>query len=163
MTYAPTKKTIVFSDDVKKNPRFGEVMEVIKACGDIAFKAWLINQAPIIAQAVTETQDISDDKRSDLKAISANLSELVGRTSTVDDGVIHNCKTLFNNEPEWQVISLLAKVTGFLLNIQKFEKQLSAIDQDIENGVMARQLAGPLTRDGNPPSYTPRSRQPKSR
>ena len=163
MTYAPTKKTIVFTDDVKNDPHFVEVMEVVKACADTAFKAWLIKQTPIIAKDVAESQDISDDKKADLKAISANLSELVGRTAPIDDGVIHDCKALFSNEPAWQVVSLLAKITGFLLNVQRFEKQLAAIDRDIESGVMARQIAGPLTRDGSPPSYIPRSRQTNGR
>ena len=155
MNYAPTKKKIVFSDEIKAHRSFGSVMEVIKACGDPDFKSWLINQAPMI---LNSTNDAGESERNDLNAVASNLTELVGRQAQIEPDVIHACQNIFASDIKWEVTSLLAKVTGFLLSVQRFEKQIALIERDIESGVAAAQ-ARPLTRDGQAPSYTPRSRQ----
>lgn len=164
MNYAPSKKKIVFSDELKTHPNFPDVMEAIKACGDHSFKSWLIHQASLIASNMPTHTEIDQSNQAALIATADNLTELVGRQSQVDDGVIYNCKAMLEGEPRWEVISLLAKVTGFLLSIQRFEKQIALIERDIERGVVVTAAQSrPLTRDGSAPSYTPRSRQANTR
>lgn len=161
MSYVPLKKEIVFSDDVKNHPRYGTVMELIKALGDDTFKTWLLEHTASHsenAQVASSGNGEISPADNDLQTIGEILSNLVSRRTNVDEGVIFNCMSVFTPNPDLEAIALLRNVMGFLLSMQRFERMIIKIDNDIDAGKIPKQPAH-LTRDGNAPSYLPRSMQ----
>lgn len=162
MSYVPLKKEIVFSPEVKNHPRYSVIMEVIKALGDDTFKQWLFEHIAShsldVNDATTATGEVSASN-SDLQAIGEILDKLVSRRTSVDEGVVFNCMSVFSPNPDYEAISLLRGVVGFLLNMQTFERTIIGIDADIDKGKVPLKPKH-LTRDGAAPSYIPRSMQP---
>lgn len=161
MSYVPLKKEIVFSDDVKNHPRYAVIMELIKALGDDTFKTWLLEHVASHSEHTQVACNNSNEPSSadnDLQAIGEILSKLVSRRTSVDEGVIFNCMSVFTPSPDLEAITLLRNVMGFLLNMQGFERMIIKIDNDIEAGRISKKPAH-LTRDGAAPSYLPRSMQ----
>lgn len=151
MTYNPLKKEIVFDETIISNPHYQVVMKIVKACGDKCFKKWLIEH---IKHSIKEG---STDQIDNLTAVGNILNEIIGREIPVNQDFIYSCQLIFTSNPHYQMVSLLRDVLGFLLTVQKFERQILAINQKIENGESVKPIY--LTRDGNAPTYIPRSRQ----
>lgn len=159
MTYVPLKKQINFTDHAQDHPSYRAVMQVLKACGDIGFKAWLIDHIKTTTCDSVHVDDISSDwgsAHSELVALGVLLDGLVSREAYVEIGVIESCKKLFVPTPDLPAIILLRHIAGFLLNMQMFERKIIEIDTDFDNGVMPARI---LTRDGGDASYIPRSRE----
>lgn len=161
MSYTPLKKEIVFSDEVKRDPNYSSVMEVIKSLGDPLFKQWLIECIYSTIELPQNSANLDNDTLTayaDLKAIGVILEGLVSREVVVDEYVVESCKQAFSPVPNPPVIKLLKNLMGFLLNMQKFERMIIKIDRDIDSGNVP-QASKHLTRDGNAPVHLPRSRQ----
>lgn len=161
MSYTPLKKEIAFSDEVKSSPHYQSVMEVIKSLGDEGFKQWLIQHIYSTSSFVLNTPELEDDilaAYKDLNSIAVILEGLVSREVLVDAAVTERCKGVFLPTPNPPMVALLKNVMGFLLNMQKFERMIIKIDNDIDDGNIPR-APKHLTRDGSAPIHLPRSRQ----
>lgn len=161
MSYTPLKKEIVFSDDVKKNPHYRSVMQIIKSLGDQGFKHWLVQYIAHLPATLNDCANTSSEllaSYEDLKAIGVLLDGLVSREVQVEDDMVEACKQAFLPVPNPPMVELLKNLMGFLLNTQTFERMIIKIDQDIEAGNIPSPKRH-LTRDGSAPVVIPRSRQ----
>ena len=159
MTYFPLKKEIVFDDLIKNNPYYSDAMLILKTCGDTNFKEWAITH---LSNLATTTSDIQSNPTQSINELSLtvanNLTSLVNREAPATEDNINQAQSLLS-KPNPELFSLFAGITSFILNIQNFERAITAIENNIESGNIVG-TRNHLTKDGEAPVYLPRSRQP---
>ena len=143
MTYKPLKKEIVFSEQVKANPSYQLSVSIMKACGDVDFKTWLVDwlasDTAAIGCCTTDVQSMRD--------LSDTLSKLSSRAAHVDESLISDCTSIFSPNPNHDVIKLLYSMMSFLLNVQLMEREIARIDEGINNPDTYRRLAAQANRE----------------
>ena len=126
--YKPLKKDIMFEGWVKKDPSYPSAINVIKACGNTTFKAWLVNY---LAECADKEQYL--EYRSMLKKLSNTIQSLSSRVALVDESLLEECRAIFQPSIDINTLSLLSGMFGFLLSVQLFEREIISIDNDIED------------------------------
>ena len=158
MTYLPLKKEIVFDNSIKNDPCYPDAMLILKTCGDTNFKNWAIEHFLSLASTNPITQADDTQSINELSLILANnLTSLVNREVPASTESTNHCKALLS-EPRHELFSLFKGITSFILNIQNFERAITAIENNIESGNIVG-AKNHLTKDGEAPVYLPRSRQ----
>lgn len=143
MDYKPLKKEIVFSKQIKTDPSYRLAVGVMKACGDINFKSWLVDWLASDAASMTCCEvDVKS-----MRDLSEVLSKLTSRTAHVDESLLNDSASLFSPNPNHDVIQLLYKMMSFLLNVQRMERAISEIDENICNPDTLRRLAAQASRE----------------
>lgn len=143
MTYKPLKKEIVFSEQVKANPSYRLSVTVMKACGDVDFKSWLVHWLA----SDTATIGCCAAKVKSMRDLSDTLSKLSSRVAHVDERLIRDCTSIFSPNPNHDVIKLLYQMMSFLLNVQLMEREIARIDESINNPDTYRRLAAQASRE----------------
>lgn len=159
MTYLPLKKEIVFDDLIKNNPYYSDAMLILKTCGDTNFKDWAVTHLSNLATTTSNMQSNSIQSINELSlTLANNLTSLVNREVPATEDSVTQAQALLS-EPNPELFSLFAGITSFILNIQNFERAITAIESNIESGNIVG-TRNHLTKDGEAPVYLPRSRQP---
>lgn len=143
MDYKPLKKEIVFSEQVKADPSYRLAINVMKACGDINFKSWLVDW---LASDTAGVDCCEYDVKS-MRNLSEILSKLSSRTAHVDESLTGYCASIFSPNPNQDVVKLLCKMMSFLLNVQLMERAISSIDANMDNPDTYRRLAAQASRE----------------
>lgn len=153
MEYEPYKKNIKFNEVITSHPQYPLAIKVIRSTGDAGFRNWLLQYCEQVRLGQVE-QPASIEPLGQLEGL---ISELVSREVSVDVETLDIAFAAFYPTPNLEVVELLIKMYGSLLDIQRFERKLRGIEEGLRCGEWREST--PQTRSGQEASYAPRGRE----
>lgn len=153
MEYKPYKKNIKFSEAITSRPEYSVAMKVIRSTGDMGFRNWLLQYCE--QNRLGQAESLASTEL--FCKLESLIGELVSREVSVDVETLDAAFGVFYPSPDLEVIELLIKMYGSLLDIQKFERKLRKVEEDLSCG--AWRSSSPQTRSGDEPNFTPRGRE----